>query len=148
MEKCVEEFRGNPVIAICSSDMETGELVELSKSLSTRGEAVLLLARKRGIEERLLPAFANASLRIKDKMSRSRSLQMEMLLLACGTMNIGSALASCGIKSNEGFVVFATGVGVFSAFSRKAKLRVLRKMAPALNFNEAGRVAATELETQ
>jgi hypothetical protein len=139
---------GQPVAALCSSGFDIGRLVELSKELPAHGDVVLLLAPKPGIEKRLLPAFANATVRVRGKVSRSRSLQMEMLLFVCGTMNIGAALASCGAKSEKGFVVFASSRKLFAAFSKEAGLSVKKRIELKLDFGEAGSVAATELDAR
>ncbi len=148
MRKDAIVFAGRPVAALCSSRLDIEKLVEISKKLSTHGDVVLLLAPKQGMERRLLPAFANATVRAKERMSRSRSLQMEMLLFACGSMNIGAALESCGAKNRNDFIVFASNRKLFAAFSKETGLGVMKRIKLKLDFREAGDVATTELAAQ
>ncbi len=138
-------FAYKPVLFLCSSKLELGRLIEISKRLSGGKEIVLMLDADKRLKDRLLPAFANALARRRDNISRSRSLQIETLLLACGSMNIGYALSSCGAKSSDNFAVFASSRKAFDSFANAGGVKALKALRLKVEPDEASDVAATEL---
>ena len=143
MEKALE-FGERPVLCLCRSWSRLESLVKGSKSISKGREFVLLMDYGPSLVKRMLPAFINARLRMSDGIARSRSAQMEMLLLACGTMNIGKALKEHGAKDQERFLVFATSGGALRKFVSNNKVEILRKIQLTLDEDVAGDVALTE----
>ena len=141
----VLEFRERPELYVCSSGEGLGELISGSKVVSKGRDFVLLMEYDPSLVKRMLPAFINARLRTADGISRSRSTQMEMLLLVCGTMNIGKALRERGVKDPKKFMVFATCHSVFRKFASGNDIRAIRKIALKLDEDAAGDVALTEL---
>ena len=145
MENTILDFKTKPVLFICSSKNAIGSLVESSKSFSKGGNLVLLFDYTERSASRALPAFVNASIRFAEGAGRSGSMQVEMLMMLCGTMNIGKALKECGAKSNGRFAVFATGAKLFAQFCRANGISKTKRLGLALNPEEAGKVAITEL---
>ncbi len=106
---------------------------------------MLLLDYDPSLAKRILPAFINARLRTADGISRSRSAQMEMLLLVSGTMNIAKALEEHGAKDPERFLAFATGAAVLRKFASGNGVWIIRRIRLTLDEDAAGDVALTEL---
>jgi len=121
------------------------ELIEDSKKASKGKEFVLLLDNKDKLVKRVLPAFMNAVIRVGDRIARSDSMRMEMLLLLCGTMKIDKAIKDCGAKNPENFLLFSTSSELLNRFAKKNRIRVLRKINLELDAKTAGEVAMTEL---
>jgi hypothetical protein len=141
----VLEFEGRPVLCACRSSKDITALVGGSKSVSRGGKFVLLLENDASLPARVLPAFINARIRVADGISRSRSEQMEMLLLVSGTMNIGKALREHGAKDPEDFLLFATGAAVLKKFTSANGVEVVRRLGLSLDEDASGDVALTEL---
>ena len=113
--------------------------------MSNVKDFVLLLDTRKGLERRILPAFFNARLRFADGIARTKSMPMEMLLLVCGTMNIGKAIRECGAKDGKKFIAVATSDSVFGRYARKNGVTVIRRIRPAFDAKVAANVAMTEL---
>lgn len=145
MPKQILEFKGKPALCVCSSKAKLERLVAGSKSLSKGRNVVLLFDYSERAASRALPAFVNASIRFNEGAARSGSMQVEMLLLLCGTMNIGKALRECGAKSNGRFAVFASDKKLLARFCRENKVSKLRSSELGLDPKTAGNVAITEL---
>lgn len=145
MKKPILEFRSKPAMCLCSSEKEIEPLVEASKEASRGPEFLLLLDYSDEAIARALPAFVNASIRFNEGIARASSMQTEMLLLVCGTMNIGKALRECAAKKNEEFLLFATRRELLEKFAKSNGIRILRKINLRLNPKIAGDVAITEL---
>jgi tRNA threonylcarbamoyladenosine modification (KEOPS) complex Cgi121 subunit len=139
------EFGLKPVLSVCGSSKGMNELIEDSKKASQGGEFVLLLDNKEKLVKRILPAFMNAAIRIGDRIARSDTIQMEMLLLLCGTMKIDKAIKNCGAKDSNNFLLFSTNNSLLSKFAKKNRIRILRKIDLELDAKTAGEVAMTEL---
>ena len=139
------EFREKPVLCACRSVRGIRKLVESSKRASGKGEFVLLLNYDASLAKRMVPAFINVRVRMADGISRSRSAQMEMLLLVSGTMNIGKALKEHGAKDPERFLAFATSGGAFRRFASENGVKIIRKIELGLDLDASGDVALTEL---
>ena len=141
----VLEFREMPVLRICRSGKDLKGLIDSSRKFSKGRDFVLLLNYDTSLVRRMLPAFINARLRTADGILRSRSAQMEMLLLAAGTMNIGKALKEHGAKDAGRFMAFATSGAAFRRFASENKIGVIRKIALKLDVDVAGDVALAEI---
>jgi tRNA threonylcarbamoyladenosine modification (KEOPS) complex Cgi121 subunit len=87
----------------------------------------------------------NARIRMNDGIARSKSMQIEMLLLICGSMKIDKALKLCGAKDPKNFLIFASDEKSLSAFVRKNKIKVTEALKMELDPRIAGNVAMTEL---
>jgi hypothetical protein len=145
MKYNVLEFGSKPVLSACGSSKGMDELIEDSKKASKGKEFVLLLDNKDKLVKRVLPAFMNAVIRVGDRIARSDSMRMEMLLLLCGTMKIDKAIKDCGAKNPENFLLFSTSSELLNRFAKKNRIRVLRKINLELDAKTAGEVAMTEL---
>lgn len=145
MEQKILEIKTKPVLCVCRSSVAVSALVESSKKLSDANDFLLLLDYSDRIIERALPAFINSRIRAEEKTTRSKTAQMEMLLLICGTMQIGKALRECGIRDNEKFLLFATKDGLLKRFAKANGIQIIKKIKPKLNSRVAGNVAMTEL---
>lgn len=144
MERVIE-FDERPVLCVCGSSRDVKSLVESSKCVSGKREFVLLVDYSTSMAKRMLPAFINARLRMADGIARSRSAQMEMLLLVSGTMNIGKALSEHGVKDRKKFLAFATSGAILRKFVSENKVQVIGRIALKLDEDIAGDVALTEL---
>ncbi|VVB77322.1 Uncharacterised protein [uncultured archaeon] len=120
-------------------------LIELSKTLSDSREFVLLLDYSEAATGRVLPAYLNAKLRVRDGISRSRSTQIEMLLLAAGTMNIDKAISKLGAKDPKKFLLFATSRPLMEKFVKNGGVGLERMIVLKINEDIAGEVALTEV---
>ncbi len=139
------EFRNKPILYVCSSAKEIEELVEASKKASNNSRFILLLDYSERVIERILPAFVNASIRIKEGIARSKSAQLETLLLACGTMNIGKALKDCGAKKKDRFMLFSTTPPLIKKFVKTHAIQKIMEIKLQMEAKEAGKVAIAEL---
>ncbi|MEM3827544.1 MAG: KEOPS complex subunit Cgi121 [Candidatus Micrarchaeaceae archaeon] len=69
----------------------------------------------------MLGAYANALSAFKEKSNASSSVQMEMLLFAAMTRQIGDAVKIAGAKTNEDFLLFATSDKAYRTIADKIK---------------------------
>ncbi|MDE1855134.1 MAG: hypothetical protein KGH57_02320 [Candidatus Micrarchaeota archaeon] len=145
MQREIVEFKVKPVLYLCSSKKEIAALVEASKRISKGSSIVLLLDNSERAAARVLPAYANAAIRLSEGIARSNSMQTEMLLLTCGTMNIGKALRECGAKRSSGFFVFASSQKLFEKFSKANKIADAKGVDLKMDLKIAGDVTLTEL---
>ncbi|MGA3020916.1 MAG: hypothetical protein ABSD68_03135 [Candidatus Micrarchaeales archaeon] len=145
MEYSISEFESKPVLCVCSSAKGMNELIEDSRKASRGKEFVLLLENKEKVVKRVLPAFMNAAIRIKDGIARSNTTQMEMLLLLCGTMKIDKAIRNCGANDSGNFLLFSTKSSLLNRFAKKNRIKIIRKIDLELDAKTAGEVAMTEL---
>lgn len=145
MKNKILGFKGKPVLCVCSSTNEIEHLVEASKHASRGSGFVLLLDYSEQAVSRVLPAYVNAAIRFNEGIARADSMQLEMLLLVCGTMNIGKALKVCGAKKKDEFLVFATKNGLFERFAKANGIRKIRNVELKLDYKITGNVSITEL---
>jgi hypothetical protein len=145
MEKELIELKSKPVLCLCSSTRAIKELIEASKSHGKGRDFILLMEHSEKLLKRVLPAYLNAGIRVSDGMARSNTIQMEMLLLACGTMRIDKALKECGAKDPKKFLIFATKNEILKNFIKKEKVTVIKRVGPVFDVKAAGDVAMTEL---
>ena len=148
MEQKVLKFSSKPVLCVCSSNRSIDELVASSKRMSRDQDFVLLLDYNESAVARALPAFVNARIRLHEKMARSGSAQMEMLLLVCGTMNIGKALKQCGAKNPRRFLLFSTRRELFDRFVKSNGIKAAKKISMRLDPEAAASVTMTELTSE
>ncbi len=141
----IVEFKGKPALYICSSETGLSALIENSKKISKGADLLLLFDYSERAMARALPAYVNATIRFSDGSARSKSMQVEMLMLVCGTMNIGKALRDCGAKDNDKFLVFASSEGLFSKFAKANGIKRIRGVTLRLDPEITGNVAITEL---
>jgi tRNA threonylcarbamoyladenosine modification (KEOPS) complex Cgi121 subunit len=145
IEKELIEPKSKPVLCLCSSTRTIKELIEASKSHGKGRNFILLMEHSEKLLKRILPAYLNAGIRVSDGMARSNTIQMEMLLLVCGTMRIDKALKECGAKDPRNFLVFATKDELLRSFIKKENISVIKKVEPVFDVKAAGDVAMTEL---
>ncbi|MDE1874215.1 MAG: hypothetical protein KGI04_03805 [Candidatus Micrarchaeota archaeon] len=138
-------FKSRPVLHVCSSKRSINELVESSKRLVRGGDVLLLFRYDERLVRRVLPAYVNAALRFGEGSSRSNSMQVEMLLFLCGTMNIGKALRECGAADSKRFCVFSSSAALFSRFSKANGIVSTRRIPVSLDPKVSGNVAISEL---
>lgn len=132
-----------PRLYLCESENGIDMLVTGSKS---RGkEFVLLLDYIPELCDRLLPALINAKVRFAEGISRARSLQMETLLFAAGTMNASNAIRRCGIKDQKRFLAFSTSQVPFRKFAGKNKVHVVKELKMKIDLDVSGKVALAAL---
>jgi tRNA threonylcarbamoyladenosine modification (KEOPS) complex Cgi121 subunit len=143
----VMEFKGKPVLCVCSSGKRMEELIGESKAMSGKQEFLLLLDYDRASAARVLPAYVNALIRQKDGIARSKSVWMEMLLLVSGTMNIGKAIREHGAKDSGRFLAFSTSESILRKFAEKNKVEMTKMIGLAMDEGVAGSVALTEIES-
>ncbi|MDE1851080.1 MAG: hypothetical protein KGH69_00110 [Candidatus Micrarchaeota archaeon] len=141
----IERELGSPAAYACSSGADTQEMVGETRKLSKGGSFILLLDSRKGIHERLLPAYLNAYLRHKEKGMKSGSLQMEVLLFTAMTMQISDAIKSHGIKDRKGFIAFTNRKRLFRCFQRKFKVRASKELKLRLASDDSGRIATLPL---
>lgn len=132
-----------PRLYLCESKSSVEKLVEGSKSMSKN--FILLLDYIPELCDRLLPALVNAKVRFAEKISRARSLQMETLLFAAGTMNAGNAIRRCGIKNPKRFLTFSTSQQLFRKFAGKNKVHVVKELKMKIDLDISGKVALAAL---
>ncbi len=139
------EFNDMPLLCSCSGAKDLKALVESSKEASKCSDLILLLGHSEKLIPRILPAFMNARIRMKDGIARSKRMQIEMMLLICGSMKIDKALKMCGAKDPKKFLIFATDEKSLSAFVKKNSIKVTKSLKMELDPRIAGKVAMTEL---
>lgn len=139
------EITESPVAYLASSGKEVAEIVGISSGLSRGREFVLLLDEKKGLLARLLPAYLNSHIRYSESCLKARSLQMETLLFAAGTLRLDKAIRECGVKSGRCFLVFASSEKAFKAFRRKAGIKTVEKCELSFDLETAQKVASVGL---
>ena len=79
-----------PVGYLCSSSFSKDQLLGCAEKVKKQEEHefVQLFRNKKGIAERLLPAYFNALIRQRDSSMRSSSIAVETLLFVSGSMNM------------------------------------------------------------
>ena len=141
----IVEFGEKTALCACSSANEIRELVEFSKKASTNTKFVLLLDYNKKALGRVLPAYLNAVIRLREGIARSKGMQIEMLLLICGTMNIGKALKECGARRKQKFLVFATSKALLTRFAKQNGIKIVNEVKQEFDLDVASDVAMTEL---
>ncbi|MDE1824567.1 MAG: hypothetical protein KGH74_04705 [Candidatus Micrarchaeota archaeon] len=137
----IERELGKPAAYACSSAVEPQRLLNEARKLSRGNSFILLLDKRRGIEDRLLPAYLNAYLRHRERSMRSESLQIEVLLFAAMTMQIGSAIKSHGIRNQKGFIIFTNRKQLLKRMRKKFPIKLSKELKLSLGSEESGRMA-------
>lgn len=134
-----------PVACVCSSNAGVDELIDSAKAASKGESFILLLEYDKGTVKRLLPAYLNAVVRFKDGIARAASIQMEMIVFACGDTDIRKALDKIGIRSADRFLLFATDEAVLKKFTDSVKQKTLERLVLTFDLDAAGEVSAADL---
>lgn len=134
-----------PVACLAASEADVGRLIAESEALSSEKGFVLLLDEKKGIAERLLPAYLNASVRFSEGGAKAARIQLEMLLFVCGSMKIETAISGCGIKRNSRFILFATSERLLKDFLKKTASDALHAYSLAFDPDIASAVSSEAL---
>lgn len=137
-----------PAACECSSAMGIDALIGCARKVSGAKGFVLLLdpAEVAGrLGRRLLPAYLNAFVRFRDGMARSRTMQMETLMLAAGEKDIGKAADRYGAKDSNAFAVFATDGKTLERFLRMAGAKRKSRISLEFGLKEASEVTGTGL---
>jgi len=137
-----------PVAYLCSSSFSKDHLLgcaEKVKEHEHEEEFVQLFRNKKGIAERLLPAYFNALIRQKDSSMRSSSIAIETLLFVSGSMNIAKAIREFGINNASEFVLFATSKKVADSFIKCSKCKIIKELRLSLANEQSPRIAVSEL---
>jgi hypothetical protein len=136
-----------PVAYLCSSSFSKDHLLGCAEKVKEHEEHgfVQLFRNKKGIEERLLPAYFNALIRQKDSSMRSGSIAIETLLFVSGSMNIAKAISDFGINDANEFILFATSKKVADSFIKCSKCKIVKELKLSLANKQGPRIAVSEL---
>lgn len=134
-----------PVAFLCSSKREIEEIVGVSRRTSNGEEFSLVLKNDGHLLKRLLPAFMNAKIRYEESEMKASTMQMEILLFIAGTLRTEKAIAECGAKRKDEFVLFASGKGFANRFAKEAGIRLGKEYKLDLDLDAACAVASTGL---
>ena len=135
----------NLVACLASSGKGLEEIVGISRELSKGPEFILLLDAGKAQPERLLPAYLNSYLRYSESCLKAKSLQMETLLFAAGTLRLDKAIKEYGAKNNKRFMVFASSGRLLEAFRKKAGIRITKRCNLVFDADVAVKVASVGL---
>ena len=131
------KFSQGLVAVLARSSSGAERVTEAARRLSKGGDFVLILKPTEGIEDRLLPAYINATIRKAGGTMRARTLSLEMLLFISGTMNIGNAIERSGARGDE-FVVFCSGKPLCDRIVSGFGLDVVKRLSLRLDFSRSG----------
>jgi len=136
-----------PVAYLCSSSFSKDHLLECAEKVKEQdGHGFVQLFRnKKGIEERLLPAYFNALIRQRDASMRSSSIAIETLLFVSGSMNIAKAISEFGINDANEFVLFATSKRVADSFIKCSKCKIINELKLSLANKQSPRIAVSDI---
>jgi hypothetical protein len=136
-----------PVAYLCSSSFSKDHLLGCAEKVNEQDgrEFVQLFRNKKGIEEKLLPAYFNALIRQRDSSMRSSSIAIETLLFVSGSMNIAKAISEFGINDASEFILFATSKKVADSFIKCSKSKVIKGLKLSLANKQSPRIAVSEL---
>jgi len=136
-----------PVGYLCSSSFSKDQLLGCAEKVKKQEEHefVQLFRNKKGIAERLLPAYFNALIRQRDSSMRSSSIAVETLLFVSGSMNIAKAISEFGINDASEFILFATSKKVADSFIKYSKCKIIKKLKLSLANKQSPRIAVSEL---
>ena len=130
-----------PEAAIIHYSKNPSEMAESTKRFC-RGSEFVLLLNSNVQASRLLPAYVNALLRHRKKEGKANTVQMEMLLLVCGTDQIQKAITKCGAKEKEA-LAFATSKQLLLKFIKQSNAKITKKLTLAFDFDTAFEVVAS-----
>jgi hypothetical protein len=136
-----------PVAYLCSSSLSKDQLLGCAQKLKKHEEHefVQLFRNKKGIVEKLLPAYFNALIRQRDTLMRSSSLAIETLLFVSGSMNIVKAIRAFGINDASEFILFATSKKVADSFIKCSKSKIIKELKLSLANEQSPHIAVSEL---
>jgi len=136
-----------PVAYLCSSSFSKDHLLGCAEKVKKHEEHefVQLFRNKKGIAERLLPAYFNALIRQRDSSMRSGSIAIETLLFVSGSMNIARAISEFGINNASEFVLFATSKKVADSFIKCSKCKIIKELKLSLANEQSPRIAVSDL---
>jgi len=137
-----------PVAYLCNSSLSKDQLLECAEKVKEHEheeEFVQLFRNKKGIAERLLPAYFNALIRQRDTLMRSSSIAIETLLFVSGSMNIAKAINEFGINNVSEFVLFATSKKVADSFIKCSKSKIIKELKLSLANRQSPSIAVSEL---
>ncbi|MGC8586966.1 MAG: hypothetical protein ACP5K9_01595 [Candidatus Micrarchaeia archaeon] len=134
-----------PAAAVCSAAHNIEDALKIAKSLSNGEDFVQLMAYSVRMPKRLLPAYLNVMLRLREGSITSKSTSMEMLLLACGKSDIRAAISKCGAKEGKMAIVFASAPSLLSNFLDLAGMKAIKQIKLKIDFKEANAVALAQL---
>jgi len=136
-----------PVAYLCSSSFSKDHLLGCAEKVKREeeNEFVQLFRNKKGIAERLLPAYFNALIRQRDSSMRSSSIAIETLLFVSGSMNIAKAIREFGVNNASEFVLFATSKKVADSFIKCSKCKIIKELELSLANEQSPRIAVSEL---
>jgi|GEM_PF-2037837 len=136
-----------PVAYLCSSSFSKDHLLGCAEKVNEQEEHkfVQLFRNKKGIAEKLLPAYLNALIRQRDSSMRSSSIAIETLLFVSGGMNIAKAISEFGINNANEFILFATSKKVADSFIKCSKSKIIKELKLSLANKQSPRIAVSEL---
>jgi tRNA threonylcarbamoyladenosine modification (KEOPS) complex Cgi121 subunit len=133
----------NRYALFCTYTGEIGRLLHACESYSKGNDIVQVFATVDGIEKRIIPAYLNAVLRKSEGCMRSKSLMMEILLLAAGERNVNAAIKKCGAGKGR-FIVFSNKSTILESFTRENGLHIIKKIRLLLDEDAANSVASVD----
>jgi tRNA threonylcarbamoyladenosine modification (KEOPS) complex Cgi121 subunit len=130
---------GNPVAYRADLTGSVDAMINEAMKLSRDDDFVLIIKDSREIEKRLLAAYVSAVIRHNDNSMHSKSLSLETMLFAAGTMNIGNAVGK--VKASSRFIVFSTkeklAQELFSRFGIRKPRKCSLELDPAITSDVA-----------
>lgn len=119
--------RSEPVAFLCSSDSSINSLVNSARKASSGNDFILLLANRRGVTGRLLPAYLNAYIRNMERRRRSGSLQIELMLFVAGTFKINKAISDYGAKRSGDFILVGNSEESSRRYARQNNVKIRKR---------------------
>ena len=111
------------VLKNASSNLGVNELLKSIKRLGSKN-SVIQVFDNRSILSRshLVGAYVNTLIAFKNKTNRTKSRDMEMLLFAAFTDQIGKAIETVGIKNTSKFIIFCNDPKLLNRIKKFAKI--------------------------
>lgn len=115
------------VVKTASSKKKVDELLDSIRTLNNKNTVVQIFDNKSIVNRtHLIGAYANALIAFKNHTNKTKNMEMEMLLFAAMTDQIGRAIEIAGAKTNSKFVLFS---------NKKSALNKLRYIKVISDFN-------------
>ncbi|MDE1767894.1 MAG: hypothetical protein KGH64_02325 [Candidatus Micrarchaeota archaeon] len=133
-----------PVAVLVQSTSYEGAL-ESAKIIAGKEKLLIAINYSYAIKQRLIPAYLNAYLRMKENVMQSNSLSIETMLFIAGSMNIGNAIKKVSANKNR-FMIFSESKELANRLIKKCGLKEVHRVSLSLDLNIANEVAVTAIK--
>ncbi|MGC8479062.1 MAG: hypothetical protein ACP5M9_00090 [Candidatus Micrarchaeia archaeon] len=125
-----------------SSKKEASKLIELAVKLSDNNSFVILLEYNEKLIPKIIPAYLNAILRLKENCMRSDFVYKEILILLSDYKDIGNALKDSTVKNPKNLLVVTNSMEKLNNFLKNGTVEDIKKIELQLNYESCDYVSS------